>query len=234
MKNFAITFLALGCLIYIIPKLLKRVKIQIWRRHLHLDEHQRVFQQLFSNVDGFFLSKRARQKSDALEYVYGEIEFSSFIALLSLTQPTEETIFYDLGSGVGKAVFACAMVFDVKKCCGVELFSELHQAALDQQKRLQQMKNYVDKSKKICFLQQNFLATDFSDATLIFINATGLFGETWDALNTRLANVNPKTIILTTSKKLPSSLFTVIRTTTVQMSWGNVYAYIQTRNPSSI
>ena len=76
-------------------------------------------------MDSCFHSN-ARQKQDAIEYVYGEIEFLPFIALLSLDKPDSKTVFYDLGSGIGKAVLACAMVYPVHKSVGVELLPELY------------------------------------------------------------------------------------------------------------
>jgi hypothetical protein len=200
--------------------------IQQWCHQLDLNKHAACYQQLFHDIDGFFLSKTARGKHDAFEYTYGEIQFTSFIALISLTHPNAQTVFYDLGSGVGKAVLACAMVFDVQKSCGIELFHRLSLTALHQKQRLLEQPEYQDKATKIHFIHSDFLRADFSDATLVFINATALFGETWLALNQRLAMLCPNAIVLTTSKALSSNAFEVKKTTTVAMSWGLVKAYL--------
>ncbi|MCX7117868.1 MAG: hypothetical protein NTW94_08245 [Legionellales bacterium] len=200
-----------------------------WFNELNLDKHHATFLQLVRDINGFALSRQARNLHDAMEYTYGEIDFIPFIALLYLTKPNANTVFYDLGSGVGKAVLACALVFDVKKSCGIELFENLHHAALLQHHRLQQTSQDHGKSQRIHFIHANFLSADFSDATLIFINATALFGETWHALNERLAKVNPGTLVISTSKKLISDDFLLQHTTRVAMSWGIVHAYIQQR-----
>ena len=204
----------------------KQRPIQQWYKQLNLKKHQLIFNELFSKVDGFTLSQEARNAFDAMEYTYGEIDFISFIALISLAHPNTNTVFYDLGSGTGKAVFACAMVFDIKKSCGIELFSPLHQAALSLQDDLQNYADYQSKSKTIHLINHNFLHVDFNDATLIFINATALFGETWTTLIQRLEHTNPCSIIITTSKKLNSNVFILLRSVTVQMSWGLVEAHI--------
>ena len=217
--------IALSALGY--PSLKKRVKIKRWSNALQLDKHQQHYQQLFQNIDGFVLSRHARASGDAIEYTYGEIDFISFVALLSLTKPTNNTIFYDLGSGIGKAVIACAMVFNVKKSCGIELFDELHRAAVSQQQLLHQLPGY--NSRSINFIHDDFLHTDFSDATLIFINATAFFGETWSSIHQHLCKLKSGTVIVTTSKKLPADCFTVKIQTTVKMSWGLVSAYIHQR-----
>jgi len=207
----------------------RKTQIKRWRRTLQLDKHLPIFQRLFAHVDGFALSQKARAQHDAMEYVYGEIDFLAFVALLSLVQPDANTIFYDLGSGTGKAVMACAMVFNVKKSCGIELFHELHHSALKQQQRLVKLPSYMKKAQTIHFINHDFLIADFNEATLIFINATGLFGASWEALNDRLAHTAMCQTVITTSKKLTTKAFTVSRITNVQMSWGVVNAYIQHR-----
>lgn len=210
------------------------VSIERWMKHLDLKQHQRSYHQLFSCIDGFELSRQARTSHNAFEYTYGEIEFISFIALIGLTKPNEKTVFYDLGSGVGKAVFACSMVFNVRKSCGIELFDSLHRAALSQTHQLLQNPRYRHKSNQISFIHANFLGYDFYDATLVFINATGFFGETWTAINQQLENLNVGTWVITSSKKLSSNAFIIIRVTSVCMSWGVVKAYIHQRIDSTI
>ena len=205
------------------------MSIMRWRRALSLDKHEAIYQQLFSGVNGFELSRQARQMHDAMEYVYGEIDFISFIALLSLTQPDKQTIFYDLGSGTGTAVLACAMVFDVRESHGIELFSSLHAVACRQQKALSQHLDYAAKAKTIHFTHNNFLHADLSHATLIFINATGFFGQTWSEISLQLEQMSRCTTVITTSKALKSPAFTVIKRTAVLMSWGTVNAYIHKR-----
>lgn len=219
--------ISLFFLLFFRTNLRQKRTVTAWRQSLLLDKHEAVFQQLYTEVDGFVLSKEARKEQDAFDYVYGEIEFTPFIALLSLCHPDSSTIFYDLGSGTGKAVLACAMVFDVKKSCGIELFSELHHCAQLQQEKLKKTPGYAAKAKHIELRQGDFLNDHFKDATLIFINATAFFGDTWTAICALLETLNASTVVITTSKAVKSNLFTLVRVTKVQMSWGVVDAYIQ-------
>src|SRR5580658_1272591 len=48
------------------------------------------------------------------DFIYGEIEFLSFYIILEKTKPEPQEIFYDLGCGAGKAVFAAALFFSFK------------------------------------------------------------------------------------------------------------------------
>lgn len=207
----------------------KKSRINRWQKSLNLEEHARIFHQLYQNAEGFRLSKNARQGHDAIEYAYGEIEFLSFIALLSLIRPNEDTVFYDLGSGIGKAVVACSMVFPVRQCVGIELFPELYFDACKHVERLAAIKNYTEKAKKIKFVLSNFLDANLNDATLIFINSTAFIGPTWEKLCSKLDHLRNLNTVITTSKKLVSNNYIVIRTTKVSMSWGVVYAYIHSR-----
>lgn len=195
-----------------------------WHKSLNLKAHLRTLEIISADISGFQLSKQARQQSDAMDYVYGEIDPTAFIALLSLVKPGPTTVFYDLGSGIGKTVLLCAMVFHVQRSCGIELFSHLDAAAKTQRLRLQTYRNYSQKN--IHFICGDYLQENFEDATLIFISATALFGDTWKKLNQRLENLTTCPLIITTSKPLTTKRYGCVYQTRVQMSWGVVNAYI--------
>lgn len=211
------------------PWLRRRRRVYRWRKRLQLNLHQADFNLLYSDVDGFALSKQARAQQDSMEYVYGEIEFESFIALLSICPITPQTVFYDLGSGVGKAVIACAMVFNLQAYRGIELFEELHQVAKRRAALLQKIPRYQDKALHIAFKQGDIWQEPFSDATLIFVNATAFFGERWTQLSHHIGQVKPGSLVISTSKALDSDLFEPISEKPLRMSWGVVKAYIQRR-----
>ena len=206
--------------------LISRFKIYRWSRALKLNQHQSVFQDLYASINGYQISVKARQARDAFEYTYGEIDFISFIALLSLVHPNEHTRFYDLGSGTGKVVVACAIVFDVAYACGIEWFNLLHEQAIEQKNRLEQTTGYAKKAASIAFIQGDFLTHNFSEATLIFINATAFIGEIWDRLSDKLAQDARGAIIITVSKKITSPVFKIKNSMHIMMSWGVATAYI--------
>lgn len=200
-----------------------------WKHRLKLHHAHHVFNQLYAQIDGCRLSHQARGKQQALEYVYGEIDFASFIALLSLAKPSPNTIFYDLGSGTGKAVIACAMVFKVRECHGIELFPLLHQTACKQKVALKLLSDYQPACNNIYFSNADFFISNISTSTMIYINATGFLGSTWLAISDRITAATQCTTVITTSKALKSKAFIVVKKTAVQMSWGVVNAYIQKR-----
>ncbi len=222
-----VTIAVLIVILLLLKPCWQRYKIWQWQTRLKLKKHVANLDKISATTNGFQLSHLARQNNDAFEYVYGEIDSTSLLALLSLTHPNPSTIFYDLGSGCGKAVMACAMVFDVKKACGIELFPALDQAAKQQLAQLALMQDYQDIPKKVEFICGNFLDANLADATVIFISATALFGDTWIRLNQQLEQLTHSPIIITTTKKLLSWRSKIHHQTNVQMSWGRVTAYIQ-------
>lgn len=227
--GFAYLFILIALLLLYCRQKRSQLQIKQWQKSLNLQEHTPIFQQLYQHIDGFMLSRQARQKQDAIEYTYGEIEFLPFIALLSLAKPDNKTIFYDLGSGVGKAVLACTMVYPVQKSVGIELLPELYQTACKQTQQLAAMQHYAEKAKKIEFILGDFLEVDLKDATLIFINATTFIGSIWENLSSRLIDLPQLHTVITTSKELITNNFFLIKSTQIQMSWGVVRAYIHTR-----
>ncbi|KTD28765.1 hypothetical protein [Legionella israelensis] len=232
MDNWLYGFIACAVAVTILaylPRWIRRYRLWRWRNHLSLDLHQRVYQQLYETVNGYALSLEARKANDAMEYVYGEIKFLPFIALLSLVSLNKDTVFYDLGSGTGKAVLACAMVFYPHKCCGIEHFENLYQTACLQQEKLSQLPLYQEKARSIHFYHANFLEFDLTDANVIFINATSFFGETWEKLNERLDSLAHCHTVITTSKPLLSKCYKLVMSTKLEVSWGLVSAYIHKR-----
>lgn len=206
---------------------LRRYQIWSWQNQLQIKKHLTVLNRISAPINGFELSRSARKNNDAFEYVYGEIDTQSFLALISLIRPDASTVFYDLGSGTGKNILACAMVFEVKKACGIELFESLHDAAKQQFSQLMTIPEYQPLAKKIDFICTDFLQISLAEATVIYVAATGLFGDTWEQLNQHLEQLSQRPFIITLTKKLLSPQFKVYHQTKVQMSWGIIDAYIQ-------
>ena len=213
----------------IAPYTYQTYQFKRWRKALHLDTHAFIYQQLFASVDGFALSRLARMDHDAFDYTYGEIDFIAFIALLFLAKPNPDTVFYDLGSGIGTAVLACAMVYPIKKSIGIECLLPLHLAALQQKNKIKQYATYQHTASIIEFIHADFLQASITDATLIFINSTAYFGETWDKINQKLNTLPALETVLTLSKPLRCPDFKLIQKTRINMSWGPVDAYIHQR-----
>ncbi|CAM2738959.1 hypothetical protein [Legionella worsleiensis] len=209
----------------------KRRKIRLWQRTLNVTKHACAFNALFAAVDGYSLSRLARlnQNIDAIEYTYGEIEFIPFLALLSLVNPKSDTVFYDLGCGVGKAVFACAMVYPVRKSVGIEILPELYASACAQIQKLASHPDYKTIAQQIAIIKGDIIDIDLSEATLIFINSTTFIGTIWEEISVKLSQLPQLETVMTTSKALKNPDFMVKNSIQLQMSWGVVPVFIHVR-----
>lgn len=208
---------------------MKWVQRMLWRKRWKIRRHSTAFHTIYHSVNGFILSHLDKIKDNKPEYVYGEIVFEPFIALMSLCRPNTNTIFYDLGAGVGKPVLAMAMVFQVRASVGIECLPALHAVSRRQIRRLGQLQEYGVVSERIDFLNGDFLAMPIVKANLVFINATAFLGELWDRMSMHLETLHPGSQVVTISKPLKSEKYRLLHQTYVLMSWGVAHAFIQER-----
>jgi len=160
----------------------------------------------------YLIAKAAKEKHDNDSLTYGEIDTVALLDLLARLKPTAQDVFYDLGSGLGKAVFAAKFCHPQMRAIGIERQAELHDLA----EKIGHSKA-PPHAKYIC---DDFLNVDISDATIILINATAFNGELWEALLAKLKALKPMTKIIITSKKLPSSDFIKRYGAMEKMNWG--------------
>lgn len=196
---------------------------------------------LYRGINADSLSKNERKRLGLKEdaYIYGEIDFLSFILILDKIKPQPGEVFYDLGSGSGKAVFTAALCYDMSKACGIELLPGLCKLANMQINKARTLLSLIDKKLTETFLHQlstiefinsDFLNCDLSDGGIIFINATCLSYYTWEALVEKLKELRPGARIISTTKKIQNEQFEVLYQYQELMSWGmnsvNIYRKI--------
>lgn len=200
----------------------------------HLEKCHKVFTKLYANTNAMRLSLQERDEKkirNDMTYVYGEVTFYSFASILALTRPQPGEVFYDLGSGGGKAVFIAGLVYDFKKVCGIEKLNRLYllcQELLEKLKTLPEWQQYFpDKTINIEFVQNDFLEQDISDGDIIFINATCFNGPLWDAIFTKLLTLKSGSRVILGTKEIHHANFERIHYGLHLMSWGlnsiNIY-----------
>lgn len=182
-------------------------------------------QQLYENIPSFTLAKQARSEQQlfSYEYIYGEINYKSFIKLLDMCEINQENIFYDLGSGVGKAVMCAALLYDFKKTCGIEQLKLLHDCAIQIQA------SELLKNKNIYLYQADMLTFDWSEADVVFINASAYMADFWQKILEKLKVLKAGTQIIVISKLLPTDYFTVKYNDFLPMSCGMVRVGVYVR-----
>lgn len=179
-------------------------------------------QKLYKKVPAKSLSRKYRLfhliKDKA--FVYGEIDFLSFFTILERANPSSRDIFYDLGSGSGKAVLSAMVFFNIKQSIGIEWLPPLY--AQSQQQLEKAMQQDIDKEplQRIQFINDSFLDYDFSDADILYVAATCLNDETWHALIDKMAALKPGSRIIVTTKTIQHEQFERVYQGINLMSWG--------------
>lgn len=215
-------------------------EIQTYENGTKILAAENILSALFGNINYTAISKAERERLQITEdaFVYGEIEFLSFIILLHKANPKPQEIFYDLGSGSGKAVFTAALCFELVSY-GIEYLPALD--ALCNQK-LEELKNRIEVSGSefsktllksanyIKFLNQDFLECDFNNANIIFLNATCCSFTTLEALFTKFQRLKKGCRIIIVTKRIPLDNFQIIYEGKIPMSWGSatVRIYLKT------
>jgi len=183
-------------------------------------DYKKVLTDLYHDIDAV-ISEPERQcvSKTGGSPVYGEITFESAQFLINTLHLTQDDVFYDLGSGLGKFIYHVFLTTPVRKSVGIE-FS---QSRFDRAKSLahhmpkiykqtfkfeNNMRNLFDKpmlekvkNKSCAFIKGCMLEEDFSDATVIFTCSTCFGPEFMQKLADKCAKIDKLRII--TLKQFP-------------------------------
>jgi precorrin-6B methylase 2 len=198
-----------------------------WKSTVHYDRSLTVFRKLYEDINSFKLSIQERQQKNIFDsrFTYGEVVFYSFVRILEVAEPKQDEIFYDLGSGAGKAVFIAALVFDFSKVCGIEIIDNLYQLSNRLLQKLEAMPERQElmpyKKFNIEFIHSNFFEYNISEANIVFLNATCWRGEALDTIIIKLLELKKGArIILVTASLENIGGFQLKYSNLHLMSWG--------------
>ncbi|MBS0290633.1 MAG: hypothetical protein JSS07_11445 [Proteobacteria bacterium] len=223
MQILFVTFLLLCGLIMLIP--LGTVCFRHYKRRISYGRILKTIDSLFVNTNPFAIAKSARIQ-DSTEFLYGEIEICTLLDLVACTQPLSKQVFYDLGSGCGKTLFAVKLAYPFLKVKGIEMIDALHQLAV-QKYDLYLAKSHLSSSAfELVLIHQNFIQVNILDADIIFINATAYSKATWEQILDKLIQLKVGTKVIITSKTLPATHFSKTYQGMEWMSWGLTSTYV--------
>ncbi len=114
-----------------------------------------------------------RNKTDFKENqheLYGEVTKKSTDGIVNHFKQyfNKDTVFYDLGCGLGKMVLHIGLQYKPKKSCGIEYSKERIQAGFDLKER------YCKENDTISFIEGDFFTKDLSDATIVYVDNTAM------------------------------------------------------------
>lgn len=194
---------------------------------------QQLIKKLYEDEENpYLISLNYRQEKhiDGDEYTYGEIVVPAFAELMRRVHPQPGEIFYDLGCGAGKAVFAAALCFPFLQVKGVELLPPIYALAVATQKRFNELviedAFFRKEVFNIEFIRGNLLKKDFSQGNIFFMNATCFKYKDWQGLQKKLGTLPVGTRLVVVTRELESDAFELIDGATYQMSWGPCAVYV--------
>eukprot|EP00743_Colponemidia_sp_Colp-15_P010522 GILK01011596.1.p1 GENE.GILK01011596.1~~GILK01011596.1.p1 ORF type:complete len:567 (-),score=61.01 GILK01011596.1:368-2068(-) len=195
-----------------------------------------VFRSLTGAVDGNALSsneRTAKQLLDRVEFTYGEVEFVPFLKMMQTVRIPKNGVFWDLGCGVGKAVFAMALSHpDLQVCHGIELLDTLYRTAQEaadcynDQVRGELLKEGIA-SAPVHIHQADILQEDWSGADILYISSICFSDELLQAIATKTERLKSGSCVVTLKdlRALTGSL-RLIENFRVKMSWGKSSCYV--------
>ena len=172
--------------------------------------------------------------------VYGEIHFKTYaltfekIKRLYNGLQSPGGIYYDIGSGSGKPVFASVLLHEFSSAIGIEILSGLHKVSLEMLEKWQESKESLDVSERtkettINFVRGDITKYDWSDGDVCFANSTCFSSELMAQLAETAKRMKPGSFFITFTRRLPSPYFDVLEYERHLMSWGEATVFIHRR-----
>lgn len=207
-----------------------------------LAESRNFFNCIYSNCsleEAKKLSRNERTEKNlkSTSLTYGEIEYDAFYQILCKLpkKGVNNNIFYDLGSGSGRAVMAAALTNDYKKIIGIEVLTNLHHVATkvlndfntNEFKDLLYALNTNGRRNitDVQLLEGSIIDYDWSDGDVVFANSTCFDSELMDSITKKATQLKPGAFVITFTKELHMekypSYFELLEKIKYKMSWGS-------------
>ena len=193
---------------------------------------------------GKAISKKQREREQLKDtaLVYGEIKYNFMALIFRVIKDDYDGlqrnggIFYDLGSGTGKPVFAAALLHPFERVVGIETLSQLHTASLEITDHWRKLTDSLDDDimsaeQKRCvveFINDDIKNPEFSmaDATIGFANSTCYDEELMINIAAKADEMVAGSFFITVTKRLPSLQWDLLETERYKMSWGEANVFL--------
>jgi len=204
-----------------------------------VEETQKVYQKLvlsYPAVMGKSVSRKERKSKGlvAPHLAYSEITYQSLGTVLAKIRQYHGGlqdgggVFYDLGSGTGKAVCAAAILHTFDKCVGIEVLQTLHEVAIELLDTFDRTVKPTlgDSPPEVQFVLGDILEMEWPDATVVFANCTCYSQTLMANIIQRCSPLREGTFFISVSKRLKSDAWKVLDSQLLEMNWGTATVFI--------
>ncbi|MAH80239.1 MAG: hypothetical protein CMP39_00930 [Rickettsiales bacterium] len=194
-------------------------------------QKKQFFEDFYVDVNGYVISSEAKKEfeTDSKSLTYGEVTYEGLKEVLDIIQPKENSVFYDLGSGTGKALLVSALAGPFAKINGVELLPKLYDASLNVK---DYFLNFLNEKYQDAFhptieiKNQNIEDSVFSDADVVLINSTCFDSDLIDIISQKAEGLKKGSHFISFTKSLNSDQFEIIHQEYHKMGWGSPTVYV--------
>ena len=203
---------------------------------MDLAHAQQIFEQLYSGFSGYDIARSEKERMGRQEAAttYGEAIPTAFYDVMLAAEPKEGEVFFDLGSGTGKAtILAASSALPFSRVVGIELLPGLGDAArqvlsrYDEQLRPQLPPE--NQRQHIDFIDGDFLVQDLSEADVLFAHGTCYGPELMGKLTHKLEELKPGARVVMAGQTLASPELVFQKMKVMKTDWGSALAAVYKR-----
>ena len=189
---------------------------------------KQVIENIYEGINGFSLSNddSVTMKKLGSASVYGEILYDSLEVLLDTLQINNNDVFYDFGSGVGKAVMQVVLNTSAKKVVGLELSADRIDRAIHAKERLVAL-GYTKPAGRLVFQEKDFLEAPINDATIVYLCSTCFPDDMMEKIVNKIIDLDQPVKIISL-RRIDNQLVQLVNEYKLPMSWSEgspVYIY---------
>ncbi len=189
---------------------------------------EQVIENIYENINGFSLSSddSATMKKLGAASVYGEILYGSLEVLLDTLHINNNDVFYDFGSGVGKAAMQVALNTNAKKVVGLELSADRINRAIRAKERLAEL-GYKNHADRLIFQEEDFLEVPINDATIVYLCSTCFPDDMMEKIVNKIIDLDQPVKIISL-RPIDNQVAQLVNEYKLPMSWSEglpVYIY---------
>ncbi len=202
---------------------------------MELARAQEIFEQLYSGFSGYDIARQEKERLGRQEAgtTYGEVIPSAFHEVMLEAAPREGEVFFDLGSGTGKATILAALAFPFSRVVGIELLPGLGDAArrvlshYDAEVRPRLPPEH--QQQRIEFIDGDFLVEDLSQADVVFAHGTCYGPELIGKLTQKFGELKPGARVVMAGQTLASPELVFQKMKVMKTDWGSALAAVYRR-----